>query len=190
MHMIQKLYDTKQTAKIFKNIDIDDYKFGDTVNELIGTYIHELVHIQQHKNQPIDKPTAYTSYGTKNKDKFKKSIDNINSGQYSNEDLKLYKASPQEIPAFAHNAAISIIHDAMIDGNTSDKEDLKYYISVLDDYIKGGKFAKEYYTNTMPYYVQTFNNKNSKDFKVFKRFMKIVAQELIQYRNHLQKKLL
>jgi hypothetical protein len=190
---IPKIEDVKYAAKCIRmtDIDIHDYKTSEIVNDLIGVFIHELVHIKQHSTQDKYKPTEYRSYATKDKTRFNKAIDNIHAGNASPEDMKLYRASPQEIPAFAHNAALEIIH-SITDMNT-DKitsiEDIKYYIEVLTDYIRGGRFATEYYRSHMPYYFNNFNNPGTKEYQVFKRFFKTVAQELMQYRDKLQQQL-
>lgn len=179
----------KYAAKVIKETDFDihNWKSADTINNLITTYIHELVHIKQHSHQNPQKPTEYRSYATKDKEHFYSAIKNITQGNASKQDWKLYTASPQEIPAFAHNSALDIIH-SITELNTdkiTDVNDLKYYVEVLNDYIKGGRFAKDYINKSMPYYSSTFNNKNSKDFKVFKRFYKNVAVELMNYRDKL-----
>jgi hypothetical protein len=188
----ERLRSTTEAANMFRNErygNIDDWRIEKTVNDMISTYIHEMVHLQQHSKQPLDKSTEYRSYATKNKKDFDRAIDNVSNGTGSERDWKLYKASPQEIPAFAHQAALDIIHDTMIDGRDATAEDLRYIIEILNEYIKGGKFANEYYNSTMPYYANTFKDPTSHDYKVFKRFMKIVAQELVSYRDQIQEKL-
>ena len=185
--------DVKYASRMISNteIDMDYYKIIDSINELISVFIHELVHIKQHSTQDMMKPTEYRSYATKDKERFNKAISNIHAGNASEEDMRLYRASPQEIPAFAHNAALDILH-SIVDTNTdniTEINDIKYYIEVLSDYIRGGRFATSYISHHMPYYSKTFNKPGTKEYQVFKRFYKIVAQELMQYRDKLQQHL-
>lgn len=168
--------------------DID--KLDDVIDDLINTLIHELVHTQQHRTQLVrmsqGKGTEYRSYLTKDKQKFHDAIQQL-ATEY---DFKIYQASPQEIPAFAHNMALQLIRIATLGTDIEDMndiEDIQWVLRNLDDIIRD---PRNYQRNEHFSRYQRFNDPaNKQHYKVFKRFMKRVYQEVFSYIGQVQKKL-
>jgi hypothetical protein len=98
------------------------------------------------------------------KKEFRKSIHNITNQTASDRDDKVYRASPQEIPAFAHQVALKIADNIRIDygNNIPSKVEINRWI---EGYIEK----------------QFKNPKDPKEFNVFKRFHKLVYQEVMRY---------
>lgn len=154
------------------------------VLEFIATVIHELVHVLQHYPQLIKKRfgTEYRSYLDKNKGelqsmirKYKQEIKQGNVSPETEQRLsKLYYSSPQEIAAFAHNAAQNIIQSyGYADATTVDELQLKDLDA--SDIIQ----AIDSITNKWVRNPQTY-----REAAVRKRYIKMVYQEIAQYLTH------
>lgn len=149
-----------------------------TIDGIIDTTLHELVHVIQHHRQfQKGRPdTEYRSYLDKKKGEFSNLY---GSGPLSDQDknryYQLYYASPQEIAAFSHNIAMSMIRAYDIK-NAKSKEDLAQ--------IDAGEivsFVKEYFR-------QRYSDpKNQKEYAVFKRYAKLVYQEVQRYIENISK---
>lgn len=141
------------------------------VENLVSVAIHELVHVVQH-NQQFKKgrySTEYRSYLSKNSKDFYSSINKIHNSEHNDKDYRLYRGSPQEIAAFAHEAALKFIKDI----------DIEY----IEEYKKDLPRELEHYIERM------FNDpKNAEEYKVFKRFNKLMYQEVVRYIEHIEKK--
>jgi hypothetical protein len=170
--------------RTFKEADIRQlYGRGSNLEKLIGglvsVVLHELTHVIQHSQQYKKGRTSteYRSYLEPNKEKFHASIGKMGKGDASKEDLRLYRGSPQEIAAFAQEAALNFIDEMFIDEANSSEE------------IK--EFKKE-----IPKFLQHYVNKqfndpsNPMEYAVFKRFNKLMYQEVIRYVDELEKRLL
>lgn len=155
--------------RVFKNIEARDIiEHSDyLIRKLVSTVIHELVHVVQHSKQQHRPQTAYRSYLTRDKSKFYAAINRMHQGTSDIADYKLYRGSPQEITAFAHEEALKIINDT--DMNNGNEEELAYIKKHLPSYMQG-------YTGNM------FSDPtNEHEYKIFKRFNKIVYQEVSSY---------
>lgn len=159
----------------------DDPFVQQHINHLTDTIIHELVHIKQHSKQPKDKPTEYRSYLTKNKEQFYNAVKNLESQQ----DWKLYLASPQEIPAHAHNFALELINflwDQPVD-NINDKDIANKLIINIDDVFKWQNVIQGMQRHKM---YQQFKTPGTTEYKVFKKFMTAAYKELQNFKNQVQ----
>jgi hypothetical protein len=160
-------------------IILDDKKIIKKISSIV---IHELVHVLQHAAQ-YDRgreETEYRSYLDKRKGEFvdlhhKKYAQEKNSDE-EDTDLqdkynRYYRASPQEIAAFAHQAALQVIDDYGFSDVTNPDEltlsDDSIIYSV--DWITGRVFSKP---------------KTPKEAMVRKRYMKLVYLEVKRYIEH------
>ena len=145
------------------------YDIRHTVDQLTSTILHELVHVIQHRRQERNNFTdfEYRSYLDKHKGEFKK----LASGPHEHNDeyFNLYLASPQEIAAFAHEAALTLIKDYSLDEIQSandvysiDARDIVDYV----DSITGNRYK---------------NPKTPKEQSVRNRYMKLIYQEVHRY---------
>ena len=155
-------------------MELDVYKY---LAPMVSTFIHELVHIKQHEPQQWGK-IEYRSY-LMNKQKFYQAIRNIHDGISTDLDHLAHASSPQEIPARAHSTVSDYI-ETLVDKNpltmtTRDLHDLEYYIEGMDP------------KNILDRTYRKFKDPNSKEYKIYKRYMKQIAQEMIAYRNYLIK---
>jgi len=146
------------------------------IDNLISVIIHEMVHVVQHDKQykAGRSTTEYRSYLDKGKDKtkFYNSLRKLSAGDHTAADYKLYRGSPQEIAAFAQEAALKFINDIDMD-NLADINDLRKDLP-----------------NEMRMYIESlFNNPtNQTEHKVFKRFHKLMYQEVDRYMDAIEKK--
>jgi len=131
-----------------------------TVDNLVSIVIHELVHgIQNHRQyQKGRDDVEYRSYLDRKKQKFP------GSGN-----IDLYFASPQEITAHVHEMVLEIVRRFNLKNITSEEdiptitsEDIMSFIS---NYL-GGRFN---------------DPGNPEEYKVFKRYVKQVYQEVQRY---------
>lgn len=85
------------------------------VRELVNVIIHELVHVKQALAQTSSGRVKreYRSYVQRDKKKFNDVMNAIKSGNFTDADYIAYRASPQELEAFAHQIAMMFIdnHD-------------------------------------------------------------------------------
>ena len=147
------------------------------INGLVMTFIHELVHVRQHGRQPGRK-TEYRSY-IMNKSKFYAAMNRIHDGIVDEIVQLAHASSPQEIPARAHDTAIEFIN-GIVDDNPTKMQATKYHIRSLKYWIE----------NMDPRYIvdntyRQFNKPGTKEYKIYKKFMKIVVQEINSYRQYL-----
>lgn len=162
---------------------IDDAT-ASVVRSLTNTALHELVHVVQHNQQKLRgrDDTEYRSYLDKHKGEFNAmAFDRAGS---SNSDEKnndryydLYLSSPQEIAAFAHNAALNIVKDYGFTQATDVGEIVPVSpnsIMLAVDKVTGGRFK---------------NPKNPKDAMIRKRYLKLVYQEVQRYLDQLRSRL-
>lgn len=175
--------------QVFANYKETSRQMDDKIEDLVGTIIHEVVHVQQHvsqaKNYVNTGKTEYRSY-VANKKRFHQAMQNIYNNTASDEDMDIYRASPQEIPAFAHNLALELIKSAMMGYSafTEDLNDARYFLSNMEDCLQ---YTLNYTTN--PRFVQynKFNTpENRQHYQVFKRFMKLVYREITNYTERLR----
>jgi hypothetical protein len=149
-------YDYKELAdesiKEFKNSMfvpiIEEY-----IAECSSVFIHELVHAKQHATQRVkgipNKKLDYRSYiKTKeipNKEKFQTMV-NTPGALDNPENYKIYRASPQEMTAFANQEAVKFIKDNKLNvpGAKADAATMAKLQNYLGNYFRDRDNYKEY----------------------------------------------
>jgi hypothetical protein len=164
-----------------QDILINDLRDSNVITEMVRTFIHECVHVAQHlpqQQKQLDR-TQYRSYLQKSKEDFENAYEKQN-GKYVNPDLmyRLHASSPQEIGAFTHNLAMEMIDELGWDEYTDNPE----YIERVDYIHLLGK-VKDHLTNRGIY------PKTPAEVKVFRRYLKLVYQEVERYREWLLSKI-
>lgn len=147
----------------------------ETVYKLVDVIIHELTHVLQHYPQLVKgrKDTEYRSYLDRKKSEFVK-LHQSNTDKHPERWWNLYYASPQEMAAFAHNAALYIIRSYDMHRATDPSE---LYDITPDDIIDGiriilGKFQMNKYFD---------NPKTKKEQQIRNRYIKLVYMEVQKY---------
>lgn len=156
------------------------------IDEMIGTFTHEVVHVAQHAIQQAlgREKTEYRSYIEKNKEKFWASFAKDLAGQYINPELmnRLHAGSPQEIGAFVHNIALNIIKSYYFDETPLDE--LKYYTDIKSPYYRENTTALR--TDIVHAVRDHLVAKNIRpesriEKEIYKRYMKMVYLEIQRY---------
>lgn len=167
---------------------VDNYKLSYRVESIIAkisnVFVHELVHVkqlvpQQHRILQDIKP-EYRSYLEKDNEKFREMIKNI----VTDYEYEIYQASPQEITAFAHMAANDMIDIITYDRdiNTADYDELQHIKVRMEEFFQHKVWRSNEY--------RSFNQpQNFKKYQIYKRFMKIVYQELMRFNEHFEERL-
>lgn len=134
------------------------------IRKMSSTIIHELVHAMQMTKQP-GTDVSYTSY--------------LKKGRVSDEDSnEVYFASPQEIPAFAHQVAVDVINKAQ-----SKYAEDALAVGLAQDLKK--IMQGEYYHDIINHYFDLYNKPtDAKYYQIYKRFLKLVYNEII---GHIEK---
>ena len=186
----------EEVYHILSSMKIRNFKVWNELPNIIGTKIHELVHIIQHSKQP---EMGVKGFGTEyrsnltDQERFYQAVRNVSSGDATEEDTRIYYSSIQEIPAHAHNVALDII--SKIEFPESGKIDkwgegsIRRCVSRLTTLLQNlnttnfNDYKSPYYGSwRLKYYDQTFNKPDEpKLYAVYKRFIKIVYQELYNY---------
>lgn len=145
------------------------------VSEITSVFIHELTHVIQYKKENSAKMQAqgYRSYIEPDKKKFYKSVGRINAGTADDADFNAYLGSPQEIAAFAQQEALSYIESNDVHEIT-DLEELLDFKDKLHSYGLGSRLR---YTS----FNRFKNPENKTEYIIFKRFSKLVYQEVVNY---------
>jgi hypothetical protein len=160
-------------------------KINPLLHKFTRTVIHELVHVLQHaKQHNVGRHnTDYRSYLDKKPGELVKTYKSHWQKSHANEPIdpdleqkyyKLYYASPQEMAAFAHEAAYEIIKSYGFDDVTT-PEELQIKNIQAADIINNinwitGKFTKDPRTR--------------REAMVRNRYIKLVYQEIVQYLNY------
>lgn len=124
-----------------------------SLEDMVQVFVHELVHVVQHLKQSHRDSTEYRSYLTRDKKRFDAAI-----ASSSDEDAHLYYASPQEIPAFAHDIVSNILKSMR--GKNVSRSDIQ---DAVQDRV-GAMFP---------------NRNDPKVKKVYNKYLKLVYQELM-----------
>jgi hypothetical protein len=156
----------KKSIEEFKN-QLFEGPIGGIVDNCASTFIHEMVHAQQHATQYGKGRTdlEYRSY-LASKDKFNKVIDDPeSSGIDDTEAYKLYRASPQEMAAFANQDALKFIKDNKLNvqGATADAATMAKLQNYLGNYFR--------------------DRANPKEYKLLKRYGSLVYKAVADYLN-------
>lgn len=148
--------------------------FDTRIKRLVSTFIHEAVHAQQNKAQhDVGRfDTEYRSYLAP-KSKFNDTILGKNFAN-SEEEYKIYRASPQEMAAFAHEDALKFIQGVGMDDADYDfsQENINDAMRELQSYVADYFKDKE----------------NPKEYRLFKRYSRLVYQEVQRYIENILKK--
>jgi len=190
-HLLNEIYNTelskKEIAKtIYTSNCIDNCE--PQIKEIRDTFIHEMVHITQHARHPEPseqnkwKSPEYRSYLTRNKKRFHDALTNLTS----QEDWNIYYASPQEIPAHAHNMALNLMDITGKYSNDMNIEDMKFLLFNIIDILKD---FRNWINDPRYEQYKEFNKPNTKQYKIYKRFMKIVYLELVHYKEFVEDKI-
>lgn len=185
------LYDTtpnrQEYAKIIYNFNSSEHT-STYIKNIRDVFLHEMVHITQHARQPTPSPennwknTEYRSYLTNSKKKFQEALHNL----LSKEDWDTYYASPQEIPAHAHNMALNLIDITGGLHKDYDVEDMKYVLALITDLLKD---YRNWTSDPRLQIYSTFNKPGTKEYKIFKRFMNVVYMELYKYKEYVAERI-
>ena len=165
-----KMYgnDDKYTVGLFEK------SIEKTVNDLVSILVHEITHVNQHSRQDAKDRSGYEyrSYLDKTKDEFKKRQDDEWDAESHDEDYwKLYLASPQEVTAFAHQAAIAVINSYGFNQASSVEDldiravDARDLVSSIDAYLHG-RFK---------------DSSDPRERRVRQRYIKLAYQEIVAY---------
>ena len=125
------------------------------LQQLVADFTHEMVHAIQHSRSAVD---SYRSYTTSQDEFYKKLVDGVH-------DIDYY-ASPEEIAAYAHEEALSILQH--IDSLPDPKQSLD---TAMQQLVIINKNYKQ------------FSKDNPIHRKVLKRYLKKVYLELDSYRD-------
>lgn len=113
------------------------YSLGTKDLDVASVFMHELVHVKQSAMQGFRYDAEYRSYLSNQKVKRKSrktdpskpkgefeqfDLDDFSSVEKKKRYMKLYLASPQEIAAFAHNLADSVINEEFIEYAQDEKD--------------------------------------------------------------------
>jgi hypothetical protein len=151
--------------------DIFDYWMNKLLDQMVDKIlIHEIAHVYQHTMQFRKGrfTTAYKSYLTKDPTRFVEAIKRVIDMTYTDEDFRLYKSSPQEIGAISQDTAAEIIqvmdaYDFQTEEDVNQME--KHCFECISQYLN-----------------KQFNNKaNKTEYNVYKRYGKLIYQELNRY---------
>lgn len=154
------------------------------LNRLVCVFIHELVHIKQHSRQdnPWEtttkvRPLEYRSYIVDRK-KFIQTIKCLNKGIKTPDYNIIHASSPQEITARAHSFVLNHLNK-IITHNPLTLQPVVPNMILLNSWIDmlEAKLIDPKY--------QVFNKPDKKEYKIYKRYMKLVYQELMEYREFL-----
>lgn len=154
------------------------YNTDKIINRMISTFLHEVVHVQQHGRQAM-RPgldTEYRSYLDKTKGEFS----NLHSNEWNSSDghserwWNLYLSSPQEIAAIAHQVALEVIRAYGFNEATSIEElDIKNLraqdIGYKIDEILYGRFK---------------DSNDPRERRVRQRYFKLAYKEVVAYLRH------
>jgi hypothetical protein len=185
-----KLADVVELKNILGGYRMYDFKLYKWLSDAdrIDTTIHELVHLTQHLGQEPGK-TEYRSKIEPNKEKFSAAMYKLNDPA----NYQIYTSSLQETPAHAHSAALQIIRSinfplgGAIHANLTR---IREQVAILLLVIKGisrDRYPVEYNSvvitsDIVEYYNRVFNHPSDKKlYPVYKRFVKTLHQELVNY---------
>lgn len=202
-----KLHDLEQLKTSLNSYEFWMFSLVDSlrVQRRISDTIHELVHIKQHSKQSRstvykdNKTGEFKTKGTEYRSKVEPNNEKFRDAVFKNYDNniekhKIYSSALQEIPAYAHNAAIDIIDElhfgssGAINKNTT--EALRALIKIIKNLHMGPNSLYDadfvrFTSSTFEYYSETFNKPGDKKlYPVYKRFIKILHQELVNYAQH------
>lgn len=152
-----------------------EYAESIVIGPIVSVIVHELVHVVQHKAQ-FEKGkdrTDYRSYLEKKKGDFYKLTTTGSPAQRSTPQYTdMYYASPQEVAAFSHEIAIKIIkshgYDTLKKGDEIPRIDPNKLILEINNRL-GNRFH-------VP--------RNDKEKLVYRRYIKLVYQEVQRYIEH------
>lgn len=144
------------------------------INSIASTVIHEVVHVLQHTQQNTagHRNHEYRSYLGKKGEFPELNAKQKRTPEEDSRHYKLYLASPQEMAAFSHEIAVKMANDFGL-RDPRNIEEFNRAASAIDaqsiiDYVK---------ERTDSYIMP----QERKELPVFKRYVKLVYQELMRY---------
>lgn len=147
---------------------------------IIPVLTHELTHVIQMRKNPDDHSAK--SYVANRGEIAQDTQTDVASGKMNKRTVELYLADQREIPAFAHNSAVAIIRKSK-----SQYRDLKSHTAnmqaVISELAKTGHLGMSKDDNTEHYYQFFKQNPNPKYQTVYKRYIKILYNELKTHLN-------
>jgi len=161
----------KERNLIMSYIEQPDIR--NAIDELVSNFIHEMVHIRQNYIQFLNKryDPEYRSYLDKEKGEFN-TLARYKSDKTARY-MELYRASPQEITAFSHMAALDVIKSFGLNTNNLTDIHIPPNKEVLSKVVE---HVKKYYNAP-----ETFEEK-----KVYNRYIKQTYLEVEEYLNHIR----
>ena len=94
-----------------------------------------------------------------------------------------YLSSPQEIPAYAHNMALNLIDITGGVWSGMDIDDLKHLLYNVTDIIQD---FRNWVNDPRHQSYRRFNQPGTKYYKIYKRFLEQVYQELTSYKQYVE----
>jgi hypothetical protein len=155
------------------------YEIDRIVAAMVRTTLHELVHVMQYSSQEVKGRSGieYRSYLDKHKGEFRSHIDDPKADLGPDETERfynLYLSSPQEIAAFAHEAALDII--SSYESNSSPEA---FNELTQDDIVNAvDRVTSERFKDP----------KTRLELMVRKRYMKLAYLEVIRFINAQRRK--
>lgn len=161
----------------YKSIIHDSRNLPDIIAKCTSTVIHELVHVQQHVTQHKmgRQRTEYRGYTSSIRDFHNAIRKNHSKAPISDEErdknYRIYRASPQEMAAFAHQDALKFIQD-----------------NYIDDIIASGDQVEQGTIQGLKHYINSGlkDPANPKEQMVHNRYAKLVYQEVMRYIEHVK----
>ena len=172
-NLIKELQQLQFSTIVNNRQSSETFALREAILHISGTIIHELTHTVQHARQSHRDTTEYRSYLEPNAKRFRNMVNALaNStlaqiGMPEAEVTKAYRASPQEIPAFAQQIALMI---------------LDYLGFPASAKIATKKEVLDELSRVMPRYISfIFDNSKTKiDEKVYRRYAKLIYQEVVE----------
>jgi hypothetical protein len=162
------------------------------VEAVASTFIHELVHVMQHipqfrKGRDETEYRSYLDHPKIKRKNRKAGIDGgefssahtreFNQGEYSDRWWKLYKATPQEMAARSHQAAIDVLRAWNLFSKYVELDELPSDQDILSSVVEFASNVADKPTSPV-------------EQKVYNRYIKLIYQEVDRYLAQLRAKLI
>ena len=154
----------------------DSFRLQDIIEHWADVFIHELVHVRQHlpQYQRGKTDTEYRSYLERYRGEFLEVYEKNSALENPSERWwELYRASPQEIDAFAHDIALKILRSYI-----DEPGDLEFFTQA----------DRQDLYRSVPAYIFSHYKKpeNAAEVKVFRRYLRRTIQKIGDYLEHNQ----
>ena len=144
------------------------------IDSIASILVHEVVHVLQHtqQNKAGHRSHEYRSYLGKKGEFPELNAKRKRTPEEDQRHYKLYMASPQEMAAFSHEIAVKMANDFGL-RDPRDLEDLNHAASAIN-----AESIIDYVNERIGDYILP---KERKELPVYKRYVKLVYQELMRY---------